>query len=273
MFYFQVFWTDVIDDKIYRGTVVGGSLGNIEVVVQTGLSTAEGLAVDWIGENLYWVESNLDQIEVSKLNGSFRRTLIAGDMESPRAIAVDPREGFLFWTDWDSQLPRIERCSMAGLNRQIVVKVGSNGWPNGLTLDYTMRRIYWIDARSDSIHTTNYNGGDLHDVMRNHEMLSHPFAITLFENYVYWTDWRTNSVVRANKWTGGDVRVIQRSLTQPFDIKIMHPSRQPTDGISPCGNVNGGCSHLCLLHLNNTYKCDCPHVMRLAEDNKTCVGE
>lgn len=63
------------------------------MVVQTGLATAEGLAVDWIGQNLYWVESNLDQIEVAKLNGSFRRTLIAGDMESPRAIALDPRFG------------------------------------------------------------------------------------------------------------------------------------------------------------------------------------
>lgn len=69
------------------------ALANIEVVVQTGLATAEGLAVDWIGKNLYWVESNLDQIEVAKLNGSFRRTLIAGDMESPRAMALDPRYG------------------------------------------------------------------------------------------------------------------------------------------------------------------------------------
>jgi len=85
-----------VDDKIFRGTLVGGSLTNIEVVVQTGLATAEGLAVDWVGENLYWVESNLDQIEVAKLNGSFRRTLIAGNMESPRAIALDPRLGLVF---------------------------------------------------------------------------------------------------------------------------------------------------------------------------------
>lgn len=63
------------------------------MVVQTGLAAAEGLAVDWIGENLYWVESNLDQIEVARLNGSFRCTLVAGDMESPRAIALDPRFG------------------------------------------------------------------------------------------------------------------------------------------------------------------------------------
>ncbi|XP_066143818.1 prolow-density lipoprotein receptor-related protein 1 [Euwallacea fornicatus] len=270
----MIFWTDVIDDKIYRGTVSGGSLGNIEVVVSTGLSTAEGLTVDWIGQNLYWVESNLDQIEVAKLNGSFRRTLVAGDMQSPRAIAVDSRDGYLFWTDWDNVAPRIERCSLAGLDRKVVVRVDyffKGGWPNGLTLDYTMRRIYWADARSDSIHTSDYDGNDHHEVISNHEFLSHPFAISLFENYIYWTDWRTNSVMRANKWQGGDVMVIQRTLTQPFDIKIMHPSRQPP-GRNPCGTDNGGCSHLCLIHSNTTYKCDCPHVSRLSEDNRTCVN-
>ena len=79
--------------------------------------------MDWVGENLYWVESNLDQIEVAKLNGSFRRTLIAGNMESPRAIALDPRHGILFWTDWESGNPRIESCSMSGEGRRVVVKV------------------------------------------------------------------------------------------------------------------------------------------------------
>lgn len=58
-----------------------------------GLSTAEGLAIDWITKHLYWVESNLDQIEVANFNGSQRATLMAGNMESPRAIALDPKAG------------------------------------------------------------------------------------------------------------------------------------------------------------------------------------
>ncbi|RZF40959.1 hypothetical protein LSTR_LSTR013214 [Laodelphax striatellus] len=270
-----VYWTDVIDDKIYRGSLIGGSLANIEVVVQTGLATAEGLAVDWIGNNLYWVESNLDQIEVAKLNGSFRRTLIAGDMESPRAIALDPRYGLLFWTDWDANSPRIERCSMSGDHRRVVVlveKMSDGAWPNGLTLDYELKRIYWIDARSDSIYTVTYDGGDHREVMGQHETLSHPFAIGLFEGHVYWTDWRTNSVMRANKWNGSDVTVMYRTLTQPFDVQILHSSRQPRLNFSTaCEINNGGCTHLCLLNVNNTYKCDCPHVMRLLDDKKTCV--
>lgn len=69
------------------------ALTSFEVVIQYGLATPEGLAVDWIAGNIYWVESNLDQIEVAKLNGTMRTTLLAGEVEHPRAIALDPRDG------------------------------------------------------------------------------------------------------------------------------------------------------------------------------------
>jgi len=226
-----------------------------------------------VGKNLYWIDSNLDQIEVAKLNGSFRRTLIAGNMESPRAIALDPREGLLFWTDWDDNSPRIERASMSGDGRRMISTSWqlNAGWPNGLTLDYTQRRVYWVDAKSDSISSTMYDGSEHHVVLRNKDILSHPFAISVFENYVYWTDWRTTSVIRANKWNGSDVQVLQRTQSQPFGIQVMHSSRQPWDR-NPCGENNGGCSHLCLLSGKGTFKCECPHVMRLDPSNeRNCV--
>uniref|UniRef100_A0A8C3UGF2 EGF-like domain-containing protein n=1 Tax=Catharus ustulatus TaxID=91951 RepID=A0A8C3UGF2_CATUS len=192
----SLYWTDVVEDKIYRG--------NFEVVIQYGLATPEGLAVDWIAGNIYWVESNLDQIEVAKLDGTMRTTLLAGDIEHPRAIALDPRH--------------IE-------------------------------------------------------VLRGHEYLSHPFAVTLYGGEVYWTDWRTNTLAKANKWTGHNVTVVQRTNTQPFDLQVYHPSRQPL-APNPC-EANGGkgpCSHLCLINYNRTLSCACPHLMKLDKDNTTCYG-
>ena len=55
----------------------------------------------------------------------------------------------MFWTDWDSDMPRIERATMAGHDRRMLfdVTLTQGGWPNGLTIDYLERRIYWIDAR------------------------------------------------------------------------------------------------------------------------------
>ncbi|XP_046973357.1 prolow-density lipoprotein receptor-related protein 1 [Vanessa cardui] len=263
----QLYWTDVLDDNIYRGTLTGDAVTGIEVVVQQGLSTAEGLAVDWVAGNLYWVESSLHQIEVARLDGKYRRTLIAGDMDSPRAIAVDPGVGYLFWSDWEAAAPRIERASLAGRRRRALLRVGA--WPNGLALDLAARRVYWVDARADSVHTADYEGRDRRDVLRRHPALSHPFAVTVFESHVYWTDWRTNSVVRANKWNGTGVAVVQRTLTQPFDVKVIHPSRQPPSATNPCV-ANGNCSHLCLIDGPAERVCACPHLMRLARDNLTC---
>ena len=104
-------------------------------------------------------------------------------------------------------------------------------WPNGITLDFEAERIYWIDARSDSVSTVNYDGSDLRVVLRGGKYLSHPFSVTMFESHVFWTDWRTNAVVRAGKFNGSDVHVEDKVLGgdggQPYDIRVMHRSRQP----------------------------------------------
>uniref|UniRef100_A0A8C5NES4 EGF-like domain-containing protein n=1 Tax=Gouania willdenowi TaxID=441366 RepID=A0A8C5NES4_GOUWI len=269
-----LYWTDVVEDKIYRGKLSeSGGVTSIEVVVQHGLATPEGLAVDWIAGKLYWIDSNLDQIEVAMLNGDMRTTLIAGGMEHPRAIALDPGQGILFWTDWDATFPRIEAASMSGGGRHIVFKDMEIGaWPNGLTLDHLEKRIVWTDARSDAIFSALYDGSGVIEILRGHEYLSHPFAVSLFGGNVYWTDWRTNTLARANKWTGQNVTVIQKTSAQPFDLEIFHPSRQPQDS-NPCeeNDGRGPCSHLCLINYNRTASCTCPHLMKLSSDKKTCL--
>jgi low-density lipoprotein receptor-related protein 1 (alpha-2-macroglobulin receptor) len=84
-YYFYTLQTSII--------MLLSAITSIDRVVSVGLATTEGLAVDWIAERIYWVESNLDQIEVAKFDGTMRTTLIAGNMSSPRAVVVDPRMG------------------------------------------------------------------------------------------------------------------------------------------------------------------------------------
>ena len=76
-----------------------------------------------------------------------------------------------------------------------------------------------------------YDGSDPRVVLRGGEYLSHPFSVALFESHVFWTDWRSGAVVRAGKFDGSDVRVEDRVVhgggQQPYDIRVMHRSRQP----------------------------------------------
>lgn len=62
-----------------------------QVLHRTSLSNPDGLAVDWVGGNLYWCDKGRDTIEVSKLNGAYRTVLVNSGLREPRALAVDVR--------------------------------------------------------------------------------------------------------------------------------------------------------------------------------------
>lgn len=47
-----------------------------EDIIVDNVYHPDGLAVDWVAENLYWTDTGSDRIEVSRLNGSHRRVSI-----------------------------------------------------------------------------------------------------------------------------------------------------------------------------------------------------
>lgn len=51
----------------------------------------ESIAVDWVGRNLYWTDSVMENIEVSTLDGRFRKVLLTQNITSPHGLVLDPR--------------------------------------------------------------------------------------------------------------------------------------------------------------------------------------
>uniref|UniRef100_A0A674I166 LDL receptor related protein 4 n=1 Tax=Terrapene triunguis TaxID=2587831 RepID=A0A674I166_9SAUR len=247
-----VFWSDVTLDRIMRANLNGS---NVEEVVSTGLESPGGLAIDWIHDKLYWTDSGTSRIEVANLDGTHRKVLLWENLEKPRAIALHPMEGTIYWTDWGNT-PRIEYSSMDGSNRRIIADTHLF-WPNGLTIDYAGHRMYWVDAKHHVIERADLDGRNRKAVIS----LPHPFAITVFEDSLYWTDWHTKSINSANKFTGKNQEIIRNKLHFPMDIHTLHPQRQPA-GKNRCGANNGGCTHLCLPN-SKDYTCACPTGFRL----------
>ena len=58
------------------------------------------------------------------------------------------------------------------------------------------------------------------------EDLPRPFGLTQYEDYIYWTDWMTNSIERCNKTTGQNRTRIQEHLNYVMDLLVFHASRQ-----------------------------------------------
>lgn len=62
----------------------------------------------------------------------------------------------MYWSDW-GESPNIERAALDGSQRKIIVS-HDLGFPNGITIDYKDRRLYWTDALKDRIDTSDLNG-------------------------------------------------------------------------------------------------------------------
>ena len=68
----------------------------IEAIVSSGLAEPTDLAVDWMGGNLYWCDRLSGKVEVSKLNGSYRRVLLNG-LVYPKLLEVNPLLGYAMY--------------------------------------------------------------------------------------------------------------------------------------------------------------------------------
>uniref|UniRef100_A0AAR2KMR7 Low density lipoprotein receptor-related protein 5 n=1 Tax=Pygocentrus nattereri TaxID=42514 RepID=A0AAR2KMR7_PYGNA len=268
-----IFWTDVSEEAIKQtyynqttNSVKEATLGCGQTVVVSGLDSPDGLACDWLGRKLYWTDSETNRIEVANLDGTSRKVLFWQDLDQPRAIALNPQQRYMYWTDWGEE-PRIERAGMDGSSRKVIVEEEIY-WPNGLTIDLTEQKLYWADAKLSFIHRANLDGTARETVVEG--TLTHPFALTLFEETLYWTDWQTRSIHACNKHTGDNRREILNAIYSPMDIQVLDQERQPYIH-TPCSDSNGGCSHLCLLSPSPPfYSCACPTGVKLREDGKTC---
>ncbi|XP_029461540.1 low-density lipoprotein receptor-related protein 2 isoform X2 [Rhinatrema bivittatum] len=265
----RIYWSDTTQDKIWSAFQNGTDR---TVVFDSGVTVTESLAVDWVGRNLYWTDYILETIEVSRLDGTHRTVLISENVTNPRGLVLDPRTDahVMFWTDWGKN-PRIEKASMDGRMRTVIIS-DKIYWPNGLAIDYPNKLLYFADAYLDYIDFCDYNGNNRRQVLASDLVLQHPHAITLFEDFVYWSDRYTNRVIRANKWNGRNQSVMIYNIQQPMGISAVHPVKQP-GGFNPCAAAF--CSHLCLLSSSGPgfFSCTCPSGWSLASDSVNCIRD
>uniref|UniRef100_A0A8C7NIU3 Low density lipoprotein receptor-related protein 8, apolipoprotein e receptor n=1 Tax=Oncorhynchus mykiss TaxID=8022 RepID=A0A8C7NIU3_ONCMY len=271
----KMYWCDLYHRKIYSAYINKASdLSEQVTLIETALTSPEGLAVDWVHKNIYWTDSGDKTISVATGDGKKRRILIATELSEPRAIAVDPRQGFMYWSDWGTQA-KIEKAGMNGVDRQVLVSERIE-WPNGITLDLSNRRLYWVDSKLHLLSSIDLNGDNRKVLLSSQNHLGHPFALTVFEDRVYWTDLEDEAIYSANRLTGRDVATLAEHLNNPLDVVVFHELRQPRGDCNMGSLPNGGCQYLCLKAPQITdhspkYTCACPDDMELGPDMRRCV--
>lgn len=134
--------------------------------------------------------------------------------------------------------------------RKIIV--GDNlKWPNGLAIDRPAGRLYWNDAKRMTIESSDLDGKDRRVVLKD---VPYPYGLVVVGSHVYWTDWKTEALHRADKKNGSERTIIRGNLEGLMDVRSIQADNIAENA---CGNNNGGCSHLCLRSPEG-YTCVCP---------------
>jgi hypothetical protein len=270
-----IFWSDSRQYSIQMRCLRGSDMSQHTIIAEN-LDSIEGLAYNWMSRQLFWVDAGHRRIEVVRIDGTQRKVLINGSLDMPRAIALYPKRGLMFWTDWSTENPRVTSAFMDGTNASVIisgrVKVH---WPNGLAIDEQLDRLYITDAYLDRIVYCNLTGAGFAVLLQHSVLIQHPYAIGVFKDQLYWTDWSLHAVLTADKYHGSGVHVYIQDLPGVMDLKAMH--RLSQQGSSNCSTNNGGCTSLCFEQPGGASICRCADVYVVsgsssAGETCTCPG-
>lgn len=264
----QIIWSDNKENKIIRTNMTNPEVR--EVLVDGEKVSADGLAVDWIHNHIYYTDTTNFRIQMISWDAKWSKAIVKEELGQPRAIVVSPLDGYIFWTDWGSS-PKVERARLDGGDRTAIVTAPHVYWPNGITIDHSNKRLYWCDGKLNTISKSNLDGSQIEVILFSPKVLRLPYSITVFEDRLYWTDWSKLALYSADKFTGEDIQNVSAGhlLESPKVVHVYHEYRQP-NGDNVCSSHK--CSHLCVRSPEGVPLCVCPDGMVfLNGDSITCI--
>ena len=103
------------------------------------LNSANQIAVDWTAMNWYFLDDTREIILLcrQKENASnlICKTILSIRLSKPRGIALDPNEGFMFFTVWGTDIAKLERANLDGEERYVLIDT-KIVYPYGITIDF-----------------------------------------------------------------------------------------------------------------------------------------
>ncbi|CAH0717661.1 unnamed protein product, partial [Brenthis ino] len=222
-----------------------------------GLEDPGDIAIDHLGDNIYFSDAERGVISVCRPDGSLCTTLRT-NAKTPKFVTLDTRNGQMYWADWHNRAVLMV-AQMDGSKSEVLTD-SLTTFATGLALDAPNQRLYFVDR---TIKVVRLQDRLLYSFFE--EPFHHPYSLAVFESTVFWSDWTSDSVQTADKVHGAALsRNILLTLDEPiFDMHIYHPVLMNITH-NPCENHK---CQICLVTSNVTHVCACPDTMEIVGDH------
>ena len=130
---------------------------------------------------------------------------------------------WLYWTDYDATVPKIQRISMDGTAKTILHDTSLRA-PYTITLDYDTQTLYWADYTLNKIEKSNADGSNRQLVTTS--LVNDAYSITFFSGSLYWTDLSYNRILTF-PITSSASRFLTSAFGDMYGIKAITEERQP----------------------------------------------
>ncbi|KAL7632945.1 UNVERIFIED_CONTAM: hypothetical protein RMT77_016772 [Armadillidium vulgare] len=264
-----------LNDEIYIADLKNESISKVslkngktqKVIEKIRFPTS--VAVDWLRDNLYWINGAHNTIEVSRTSGTYRKKIIE-NIHSPTDIALDVTKGNLYISD-SGVLPSINKCELNGSSCRVLAnsdipKVTS------LHVDLTSepRKIYWTNAERNRIESIDEYGENRIVEIND---LNNPVKINVNKDYIIWTEKHSNVIYFAPKHTHEMIRFSRLDISDiPIDSYFMALASvysKPSNLKEFCFSNQRKCHQFCFSKDINMV-CGCSQGLVLQSDGTTC---
>ncbi|XP_057292961.1 low-density lipoprotein receptor-related protein 6-like isoform X2 [Hydractinia symbiolongicarpus] len=271
----QIIWVENTHDGGHA-KIKTGLINNTDQdsVIQKGFYKAiGGFDVDFISENIYWSQRNLNRIEVSRIDGRFRKTLVHTEKKGVKStlLSVNPVIRKLYWFEVQGIHSCLLESNLNGSSQRVIKNI--TGEVTGLAVDVNDSRIYYISKMSfHNIESIDLNGKDHRVVVSS---LGTSVGLTVFRDRLYFCELeREDSVVSAissvKKQDGSGMKKLKEEVAWFHDVAALYDRLDAGENI--CDQNNGGCEHLCFATAVGARSCMCENHYKLSIDNTSCIG-
>ncbi|XP_056009049.1 low-density lipoprotein receptor-related protein 4-like isoform X1 [Ostrea edulis] len=235
-------------------------------VEHKGKSNAIGqIAFDYVSKNLYWCDSLLKWIAMKPAytNDTIHNVVVDENLKQPEGLTLDPEDGLMFFSD-NAANSRIEKASMNGKNRSVIVHTGLIR-VLALSVDTGTNVLYWADYARHTLEACNYDGLRRRVLKRLNQVSV--TGLQYYQNMLHAVSTGAKTVFGIDTTSGSSLYSLKLESAKPFAVHV-YDEETPKYYLDPCSSR--GCQHMC-VNTPTGPTCLCAEGSRLSTDSLTCT--